>query len=32
VRLTVTILFLGKILDPRVSAPREIVSTPEVCQ
>jgi serine protease inhibitor len=31
-RLTGTILFLGKILDPRVSAPREIVSTPEVCQ
>ena len=30
-RLTGTILFLGKIMDPRVSAPREIVSTPEVC-
>ncbi len=30
-RLTGTILFLGKIMDPRVSAPREIVSTPEAC-
>jgi serine protease inhibitor len=31
-RLTGTILFLGKILDPRASAPRAIVSTPETCQ
>ena len=30
-RLTGTILFMGKIMNPLVSAPREIVSTPERC-
>jgi serine protease inhibitor len=30
-RLTGTILFMGKILNPLISAPREIVSSPETC-
>ena len=31
-RLTGSILFLGKIMNPTVNDPREIKSTPEVCQ